>query len=100
MRGPIGQTLITSVATCLDEGFTYAQLEEVARLVVDFYTEEWHRCNACHNWTKDFAAGAVVLDGQFKITVVCSKCGALVKAGHSTEAMDRNVAEHVFGGAK
>lgn len=100
MHGPLGQSLISSIAVCLGEGFTYAQLEEVARLVVDFYAEEWHRCNACHNWTKDFAGGAVVIDGEFKIAVVCAKCGALVQAGRATKAMDRNVAEHVLGGAK
>lgn len=98
MRGSLGQALITSIATCLDEGFTYTQLEAVTQQIIDFYAEEWHRCAACHGWAKDFAAGAVILDGQFKLTVICAKCGHLVASGRTTKSMDKNVAEFIFGG--
>lgn len=100
IRGPIGQALLTAITTCHAEGFSAARLEDVARQVVEFYAQEWHRCATCHNWTRDFAAGAVVLDGEFKITVVCSKCGQMVASGRVTGAMNRNMVDFVFGGAK
>lgn len=100
IRGPIGQALLTAITTCHAEGFSAARLEDVAKQVVEFYGQEWHRCTTCYDWTKDFTAGAVVLDGQFRITVVCSKCGDRVMAGGVTAVMTNNMTGFIFGGAK
>lgn len=100
MRGDFGQNLLTSVVACHAEGFTIAQQEAVVKQVIDFYGQEWHRCNACHNWAKEFTAGAMVIDGRFLISVVCPKCTALAHTGRSTAAMRRNMTAHVLGGER
>ena len=100
IRGPVGKSLLTALMTCRDEGFSYAQLEDVARQVVEFYSHEYHRCTTCYNWTNDFEAGAAVVDGsKFRMVVICQQCGRRVLDGRITPAMDRNMAEHILGGA-
>lgn len=99
LRGPMGQAMLTSIMACYEEGFSRSQLAVVIQEVISFYAQEYHRCNACHGWTNEPTAGALVIDGRFLITAFCPKCAALGAAGRPTEAMTRNMQEYVFGGA-
>lgn len=98
MRGDFGQNLLTSIMACHSEGFTHDQLKAVIRQLVDFYGQEWQRCNACHGWAKEFTAGAMVIDGRFMITVICPECAALGQTGRHTAAMTRNMQEFITSG--
>jgi len=100
IRGPLGQAILSAIAACLTEGFTHDQLELVVKQVVEFYTQSYHRCNACHNWCDESTAGAVVVDGAFTITALCPNCAKLAASGRATPAMSRNMQDHVFGGGE
>lgn len=98
--GPFGTAILTAIGAALAEGFSRSQLNEVVMSVAEFYTQDYHRCNACLNWTDESTAGAVIVEGRFVVTALCPKCVAAGRAGKATESMARNVRAHVFGGAE
>lgn len=100
LNGPFGTAILTTVGAALAEGFSMAEMERTIEQVVEFYTQSYHRCNACLNWTDESTAGAMIVDGRFVITAVCPKCAKLGRAGRATEAMARNMQDHVFGGVE
>lgn len=98
--GPFGTAILTAIGAALSEGFSRAQLSQVVEQVVDFYTQEYHRCAACFSWSNESTAGAMIVDGRFVVTAICPKCAAAGRAGRATESMARNLQAHVFGGAE
>lgn len=98
--GPLGNAILTAIGAALSEGFSRAQLSQVVEKVVEFYTQEYHRCAACFAWSNESTAGALIVDGRFVVTAICPKCAAAGRAGRATESMARNLREHVFGGAE
>ncbi len=100
LQGPLGTAILTAIGAALAEGFSRKQLTQVVERVVEFYTQPYHRCNACFAWSDESTAGAMIIDGRFVITAVCPKCAKLGRAGRATEDMARNMQDHVFGGVE
>ena len=97
LQGPLGTAILTAIGAALAEGFSRSQLQDVVTAVVEFYTQSYHRCAACFNWTDESTAGALIVDGRFIVTAICPACAAAGRAGCATESMARNMREHVFG---
>lgn len=100
LDGPLGTAILTAIGAALSEGFSRAQLSQVVEQVVEFYTQDYHRCAACFCWSNESTAGAMIVDGRFVVTAICPKCAAAGRAGRGTQQMARNLREHVFGGAE
>lgn len=97
INGPFGTAILTGIGAALAEGFSRSKLEQVVEQIIEFYTQSYHRCAACLNWTDESTAGAVIVEGRFVVTALCPKCVAAGRAGRATESMARNMREHVLG---
>jgi hypothetical protein len=99
-RSPAGESLLKTAMTCLHAGLSQHDTDAALQQVIQFYKSEYHRCNACHSWSKVFYAGGIVTDGRFVLSVVCQSCADRVAAGRASQPMKRNMRTHVLGGVE